>query len=201
MSSLFSLASLVTYLPMIVSASVLTAAVIVFVRFRARLSFFAVRLLVGLLLFRFVYAIFLSCLQYITWKGSSISQYLLPPHQPWDYFLFYSGMHFWLYPALSLLTMLIAFGFFVMLKKVNTAWLEEGEIVLAALFAFILGWPLGLFLIPTTFLIAAIIALGYFYDKHARQIPIGAVLLGVTVALFVFGAFIIHFLHLEALYA
>src|SRR5207253_2411067 len=130
-----------------------------------------------------------------------LSQYLLPPHQSWSYFLFYSGMHFGLYPALSLLTMFIAFCFFMVLKKANTDWFEEGEISLAILFAFILGWPLGIFLIPLTFLIAAIIALGYFYDKHARPIPIGAVLLGSTLALFLFGVFFVHFFHLEALYA
>jgi hypothetical protein len=186
---------------MVISGVVLVISVIVFVRHRERLSFFALRLLVGLLVFRIAYATLLSWLQYITWKGSPLSQYLLPPHQPWNYFLFYSGTHFWLYPALSVLVMLVAFCFFMTLKKVNTGWFEEGEVTLAVLFAFILGWPLGIFLIPLTFLTAAIITLGYFYDKHKRQIPIGAVLVGMTVFLFLFGVFFLHFLHWEALYA
>lgn len=185
---------------MLISAAVLAATGVVFVRHRARLSFFTLRLFVGLLFFRIAYAVFLSCLQYITWKGSPLSQYLLPPHQPWSYFLFYSGMHFGLYPLLSLLTMFVAFCFFMTLKKVNGSWFEEGEVSLAVLFAFILGWPLGIFLIPLTFLIAAIIALGYFYDKHARAIPIGAVLLGSTVTLFFLGVLFVHLFHLEVLY-
>lgn len=43
----------------------------------------------------------LTALQYIAWGNSSLGRLLLPPHQPIDYFVFYSFTEFWANPILA----------------------------------------------------------------------------------------------------
>lgn len=195
-----SFSSLLLYIPLIFSAVMLGAIAFVFVRHRAQLSRYAVRLAISIIVFRIGYAILLSALQYAAWQSNSFSQYLLPPHQPMSYFLFYSGMHFWLYPTLSFFAAALVLLFFGVLRGVKAAWFLQGEIALGILLALILGWPLSLFLVPMSFVALAAISAVCIFMKREQPFSLGVIMLGFGGTLFISGMFFIHLLHLEALY-
>ncbi len=190
-----SFSFLTIYFPLILSWIIFGATVFVFLRRREYLALYTVRLFYILICYRILYATLLSILQYNAWHNNPFSQYLLPPHQPFSYFLTYSGMHFWFYPALALMTALLVLFFFGALRKVNADWFLAGEISLGVLLTFLLGWPLSLFLVPMSFFGAVLLSLIAMSMKRGQHVSLGGVMLSVGGTLLVFGVFFLHLFH------
>lgn len=80
--------------------------------------------------------------QYQFWSENEVFQYLLPPHQSINYFIFYAGTRFF-GPYLISLTAAFLFLFFA--KKLNKKYEERffypEEYHFGALAIFLTGWP------------------------------------------------------------
>lgn len=64
-------------------------------------SAFSRLLVIGSVALTAVISTSLTALQYISWENSSLGKLLLPPHQPINYFIFYSFTEFWANPLLA----------------------------------------------------------------------------------------------------
>ncbi|TSC96257.1 MAG: hypothetical protein Athens071426_599 [Parcubacteria group bacterium Athens0714_26] len=87
-------------------------------------------------------AVYLSVIQYLTWKSSQLTIGLLPPYASIGYFLRYAFVHFWLPNVFSLVAGLLVFAaanYFN--KKHEQRFFEPGEIYVITLSFFLVGHP------------------------------------------------------------
>jgi|SRR3989344_5700032 len=112
--------------------------------------------------------------QYHLWKNNEVSQFLLPPYQSWDYFVFYARTRFFNPYLLSLLIGLVFLWAAKMLnKKYQERFFEPIEPYLLAMSIFLVGHPLWLFyLIILLFLFLIInFALSTFHFWLNKEMP------------------------------
>lgn len=87
-------------------------------------------------------AIYLSVVQYLTWKSSQLTVGLLPPYASIGYFLRYTFVNFWLRGVFSLIAGLLVFAtanYFN--KKHEERFFEPGELYVITLSFFLVGHP------------------------------------------------------------
>jgi hypothetical protein len=90
----------------------------------------------------FLTGIIFSVRVYLSWLRDEIGRYLLPPHQPIFYFLFYSGFRFFIPYALSLIIALIfVLAMNLLNRRGEEKFFEKEEPWLAGLAIFLSGHP------------------------------------------------------------
>jgi len=90
----------------------------------------------------FSYLSFLSWQQYWAWKNSEITRYFLPPYTGIFYFISYVKMHIWNSYLVSLLFSILILTLFSFInKRYSERIFYPEEIYLAALAAFLVGYP------------------------------------------------------------
>ena len=113
---------------------------------KARLQKAGLLVLAASVILVFGWAGYQAFQQYYLWKNNEISQFLLPPYQSLDYFVFYARTRFF---NAYLLSLLIGLGFLWGAKKINQKYeerfFEPIEPYLLATSIFIVGHPLWLF--------------------------------------------------------
>jgi len=88
------------------------------------------------------FALFLSAINYFTWRNNELSQHLLPPYAPITYVLHYSWQHYLFEPTVTILFAFIVFKIIASLnKKFNNVFFYDEEPCLAALGILATGWP------------------------------------------------------------
>ncbi len=100
--------------------------------------------------------------QFLIWKSHEISRFLLPPHAPINYFIFYTFTRIWLAYVISLIVGILGYlviGYFNRKYQEKFFWPEE--IYFIALGLFLTGHP-G-WILYTVFSLAVYLALGIGY--------------------------------------
>src|SRR3989344_6954366 len=128
-----------------------------------------------------------SGLQYYIWKNEGgVSQYLLPPHQPFSYFLGYSWQHFILSPVIGLLASLLLVLYFWILNKIfKKKYLDFEDMLILVSGAMIVGWPNLIIYLGITFILTVIRMVYLYYIKHEmRRVPLtGNLIVAAFIAL------------------
>lgn len=112
------------------------------------MRFAAICLLAFGILARAAIAAYQTAAQYWLWGSEAFTQLFLPPNQPIGYFLSYAGSRFWLPLGLAILCALVWYGFLRLLGRRTARFFDIGEMELAALAVFVVGWPLCIVLLP-----------------------------------------------------
>lgn len=102
------------------------------------------RLVIISLLGAFLFRGLMTGLQYYVWQSSSFGHFLLPPYQPWGYFINYSFFHFWLY---GLITLFIASALYLIFRLIGRRRPEvaaDEDLGLLFIFSLLPGWPRSL---------------------------------------------------------
>lgn len=143
----------------------------------------------------FVFFAVLCVWQFIEWGNSEPSKYLLPPHQPINYFAFYCFSKFfgpYLISAFGAFSFLLAAMFFN--KKSGERFFEPEEPYFGALGIFLSGWP-G-FLFYAVFLIGAYL-LAHIYSllfvrRTLQRVPLYYLWLPAALFVIIINNFIIQ---------
>lgn len=92
--------------------------------------------------FLIIYAFFLTGLHYYFWSQGEITQYLLPPITPFNYFIHYSFYYFFLEIIIRLIFSLLIFLLILFFnQKFEKTFFFEEEKYLAAIGILTVGWP------------------------------------------------------------
>lgn len=140
-----------------------------------------------------------SGLQYYVWKnGDGVSQYLLPPYQPFSYFLGYSWQHFILSPAIGLLiSFLLVLYFWVLNKIFKRQYLDFEDMLILVSGAMIVGWPNITAYLIITFILMMFRILYLFYVKREMQrAPITSALIIAAFLTLLIGDYLMQVLQL-----
>lgn len=140
----------------------------------ARQGLFGILALLFSIAIIFGTAIYQSWQQYLAWQSNDLSRLLLPPHQSWDYFVFYSRIRFFNSYFLSLA---IGLGFLIAAKYLNKKYqerfFEPVEPYLLATAIFVVGHPLWLFYLIILLTISLISSLVISYwSLSQRRLPL-----------------------------
>ena len=137
-------------------------------------------------IFIFGYLSFLSWQEYWTWKNSEITRYFLPPYTSIFYFISYIKMHIWNSYLVSLLFSILILNIFSFInKKYSERFFYQGEIYLAALAAFLVGYPVVFFYLILIILIYLIIHIFSFFAARYSLKQISSYYLWIPSAIFV----------------
>lgn len=139
---------------------------IIFPRF-AQPSFkrLALYVVVGTVIFN----ILLSWLQYQVWRDGGFTAYLLPPHQPWSYFIRYAAFNFWLADVLALAVAGVIYGVFFIFDYFKKGAISEKDLGLVLLLTLLVGWPKSLIFVPLFLALAIIfVAVSKIFFKNNR---------------------------------
>lgn len=142
------------WLPLIFSGIIILLAVLNNSGYK-KINFFVFsnkKLIIAFLLGTVLFKIFLSGLQYLVWQQSAFSHFFLPPFTPISYFLKYSFFHFWLNGSLTLITALLLFLIFRLIKKYRVDIISQQELSLLLLSSLLIAWPKIIIFIPFLFL-------------------------------------------------
>ncbi len=93
-------------------------------------------------------AAYQTAAQYWLWTQESFTQLFLPPHQPISYFVGYVTQQFWMGLILATILAVAWYVFLRVLRARTDRFFDEGEIVLATLAMFVIGWPGVVVLLP-----------------------------------------------------
>ncbi len=148
---------------------------------------------------RIFYAVLMTFLQYRLWGQNEISQFLLPPHQPLRYFLYYSWGRFWLNPVLSIASAGVFYGFLLVVKKYRQILFGARDARVALLATSALPWPGIVIFIPLAFCILAIMTfINSLRAPGSRTAFVPALIVAALIAFF-FSGRIIEIFNLSAL--
>lgn len=107
--------------------------------------------------------------QYKIWKDSPFSQFLLPPHQPINYFLGYVGIRLFAPWALAFLaSLLFSWAAAYFNKKYGERFFEKEEIEFIALGTFLTGYPGFLFYLAVILVLGTLISVFYQVFSKGR---------------------------------
>lgn len=95
-----------------------------------------------------IFNILLSWLQYQVWRDGGFTAFLLPPHQPWDYFIRYAAFNFWLADVLALVVAGIFYGVFFVFAYFKKGAIADRDLGLILFLTLLVGWPKSLIFIP-----------------------------------------------------
>ena len=156
-------------------------------------------LIASAIAFRLLYACFLTWGQYYAWSHDPISQYLLPPHQSINYFLFYAFSRFFLNFLISLVVAAVWYMCLKLLQRYRESLFDAGEIRLGFLCAFIAGWPHFVLFLPLVFICVIIVSLvrKIFLKQEYTSMGIPFLVSALTVLLL--GSRMIELFHLTVL--
>ncbi|HTW96212.1 MAG TPA: hypothetical protein VMD74_00955 [Candidatus Methylomirabilis sp.] len=130
-------------------------------------------------------ALIKSTLQYWVWNQSQLTRTLLHLPLPktglgWfaglpvftklspGYFLYYSWNHFWQAGLLSVVVAFVVYGFFAVVGKYKKDYFFSREGKLACAMVLVVGWPMAIFLVILTLLLALALAVGqWLYRRQA----------------------------------
>lgn len=123
--------------------------------------------------FLFFWLIFASCKTYLTyqfWKKDPLSQFLLPPYQPWSYFLRYSFYHYFL----EIIFAFFSSWFLALIISLIFFWKRLYHLLkpifwLSFLSGFLFAWPSNLYFFVSfwlVFLIFVLIVNLFFHQKE-----------------------------------
>jgi hypothetical protein len=116
------------------------------------------------------WGIFLSWKQYLLWEGNELGKLLLPPHQSWDYFIFFSRSRFFNQYIISLIFAIIfsvSAGY--LNKKSGGKFFEPAEPYLLATAVFLSGHPGWLFYLVFILLFGAVLSGWHFLRIRHEQ--------------------------------
>ena len=188
----------------IIKSACLTSVVIAY-RHRRGFPFIFARVLrlcfVILLVISFITPILNSAIQYTLWAHHPISVFLLPPHRPISYFLFYVWWRFWFSTALALGSSGALYGLFLAVLHVLKDRFFKYETVAIAFSALIAGFPAVVLLVPLGFAITLSTAFFRKIFSSRMTIHIGDGFLIAGIILFIFGEYAIAITGLSALRA
>lgn len=150
--------------------------------FRRREHLLKATVIVFIIVFLTVIAkiIFASGMQYYIWKYSeNVSQYLLPPHQPINYFLRYSWQHFIMSPTIGILASLGLVLYFLTLNIIfKKQYLDLEDMLILVSGAMIVGWPNLIVYLGIAFVLTILRIFYLFYVKREmRRVPMTAALI------------------------
>jgi hypothetical protein len=149
---------------------------------------------------RILYAALKTAGQYCTWlNDNGIARFLLPPHQPINYFILYSFRHFWINALLSVALSLIFYFFLKLLKNYRTGLFERGDENLGLLACSLAGWPLVIIFIPLAFVVAIISAIFRKIAFKETLTSIGIIFLVAAAVVMIFGNVLSEIFNLEVL--
>jgi hypothetical protein len=115
----------------------------------------------------FLFAFWLSFLQYRAWQVNALAKYLLPPYQAIGYFVFYALTHFF---AGYLLSLAVAFIFLWATQGLNRRFgerfFETEEPYLGALAIFLVGHPGWLVYLASIIFLYLLFHFGYFWRQR-----------------------------------
>lgn len=119
-------------------------------------------------------AFYYSWQQYQIWVSDDLGKLFLPPHQNWDYFVFYARTRFF---NPYLLSLFLALGFLGAAKKLNQKYeerfFEPAEPHLLATAVFLVGHPLWLFYLIILLAVSLILSLVISYwSLSQRRLPL-----------------------------
>jgi hypothetical protein len=146
-----------------------------------------------------LFDLFLTLLQYLTWHNSAFSQFLLPPYQPWSYFIGYSFFNFWLANLLTLVAALLFFLVFKIIKKLKPEAGSGEELNLVLLLSLLLAWPRILIFIPLFLFLSLLYILVNLLVIKQKRSSLSIPLLAAALTVFLFGAYLINVLKMAAL--
>ena len=156
-------------------------------------------LIIAVISFRLFFVIFKTIGQYYVWAQNEFTQFLLPPHQSINYFIFYSWGHFWMN---VFLVVGVAAAFYLLLRglrRYQKRFFEEGETELGFLTALVVGWPAVVIFVPMIFTLAIFsVAFRHFVFKE-NLTPLGGVFLITAAIIMLWGSQLIKILNLGAL--
>jgi hypothetical protein len=130
------------------------------------------------MLAQMLYAVYMTCAQYIAWGASPITKALLA--QPLDvhigetsavawivrlfhlrsgYFIYYAYGRFWLAIMLGIGCAIIFWGILIALKKYRSRFFDETELQIGLLSAVVVGWPLIVLFVPLVFAMVVLVSL------------------------------------------
>jgi len=119
------------------------------------------------------FALFLSAINYFTWRNNELSQHLLPPYAPITYVLHYSWQHYLFEPIVTILFAFIVFKIIASLnKKFNNTFFYNEESYLAALGILAAGWPNCLIYLSSVLVLGILfhfLFLCFSFNKRRRR--------------------------------
>jgi hypothetical protein len=162
-----------------------------------KLHFFSNKKLIYIFfIFTILYNLFLTGLQYYIWHASALGRFFFPPFQSINYFINYSGYHFWLPSVLNLLIAMIFYGIICLCRKYNQKIIDKNEALLLFLVCLLSGWPGILIFLPLFFLVALFSSiLNLLIFKNDRISILWTLIISIIITLF-FRDYIIHFLNI-----
>ncbi len=134
----------------------------------------------------FGYLSFLSWQQYWVWKNSEITRYFLPPYTGIFYFISYVKMHIWNNYLVSLLLSILILNIFSFInKRYSERFFYQEEIYLAALAAFLVGYPAIFFYFSLAVFIYLLIHIFSFLSSRFSSQRLSLYYLWMPLAIFV----------------
>lgn len=137
--------------------------------------------------------------QYYIWSRNEFSQFLLPPYQPIDYFLFYVWGHFWFNVVLSIGSAAI---FYLALRaglKYQPRFFEESDTQLGLITALLAGWPLIVIFLPLVLIIALFSTIFRQIVFRENLTPLGGIFIIAVFLTIIWGSQLIKILNLRVL--
>lgn len=165
-----------------------------------RLDYFTTRrLIIFYLSAALLFKLFLTAWQYYVWRMSDLGQYLLPPYQPWGYFIRYAFWHFWLPAVLALFFALGLYLIFYAAKRWRPKIISSADLRLLFLMALLAGWPKFLIFFPIFLVIALFMAtIKTFGRKEKEAVTLAWPAIGAMFLTLFFGNYLIIVLGLSA---
>ena len=166
------------WLPRIFFGLVFISAALVYVRMRRGKMSKKITLrglVIAAVVFKFVYALYLSVAQYFIWRSGPLTRLLLADSLnglpasvtggvaafdgKFGYFFFYAWSHFWLDAVWSVIIAILFWGILKLLQRYRERFFHPGETAIGFLAAFIVGWPNLILFVPLVFLSVVLVSI------------------------------------------
>lgn len=141
----------------------------------------------------FIFLLFLCDIQFSQWQQGDISQYLLPPHQPMNYFVFYCFNKF-LLPYLISCAAAVSFLFVTKFlnKKRAEKFFEPEEPYFGALGIFLSGFPGFIFYFLLLVAAYLVLHLCFLVCRRSGRVPMYHLWLPVAIFAIIINNFAIQ---------